>query len=320
MTNESWMATTVAASHSGDDLASSRLPRVSLGVPVHNGEDYLDACLASLASQTLEEIEIIICDNASTDRTPQIVEEHTRRDPRIRYYRAEHNRGAAHNFNWSFSLARGEYFKWCAADDVVLPTFLERCIEALENDPTSVLAYTGTLDIDSEGRVIGEIHDNRWQLRFDSESPEFRVLDLITANHSHIAVFGLIRASALRKSNLIGSFAASDRALLVELALKGRFARIPDNLLLHREHAGRFTRRFKSEQERQQWYNPSRRRLSLPHWRLLGEFSRAILVSNLPAQSKLACGLSVARWIKWGAAGMLLDDLQQFLRDWPVRA
>ena len=147
---------------------AKRTPRLSIGVPVYNEERYLDGCIRSLLAQTFTDFEIIICDNASTDGTFEIAQEWAQKDARISAHRAERNLGAAPNFNWCFELARGELFKWAAADDLVKPDYLEKCIAALDAHPESHLAYSGAYDIDAEGEIIGEIHDNQWPMRFDS--------------------------------------------------------------------------------------------------------------------------------------------------------
>lgn len=98
-------------------------PKVSVGLPVYNGEKYLPQAIKSLLAQTFAEFELIICDNASTDRTQEISRTFTKRDQRIRYHRNPNNLGAAANFNLSFRLSSGEYFKW-AADDLCAPEFL----------------------------------------------------------------------------------------------------------------------------------------------------------------------------------------------------
>ena len=292
----------------------SRSPRLSIGVPVFNEERYLDACLASIAAQTYGNFVVVICDNASTDRTPEIAASWAARDSRFRVHRCTSNRGAAPNFNWCVELSGGEYFKWCAADDIIRPEYFERCVAALEAHPEASLAYSGAHDIDHDGRIIGEIHDNRWPLRFDSSIVAHRFLDLIATNHACISVFGLMRMSTLRRTHLIGSYAASDHVLLVEMALRGRFLRIGDNLLLHREHADRFTRKLKAQQERGVWFDTSRSGPSFPNWRLLREYFRAVLQCPLSMREKTGCFLGILRWLKWGAARLLIADLGFYAR------
>src|SRR5262245_38039803 len=99
----------------------SSSPRVSIGMPVRNGEPFIADAIDSLLAQTLTDFELIICDNASTDRTQEICGEYAAQDARIRYYRNPTNLGPAQNHNKCFELSRGEYFRWHAHDDMCLP-------------------------------------------------------------------------------------------------------------------------------------------------------------------------------------------------------
>src|SRR5436190_13978533 len=101
-------------------------PRLSIGVPVYNGEAFLAVTLESILDQSFTEFELIISDNASTDGTEEIARGIAARDERVRYHRNVANVGLAKNYNRLFSLASGEYFKWASADDVLLPGYLER--------------------------------------------------------------------------------------------------------------------------------------------------------------------------------------------------
>src|SRR5690606_6873079 len=86
-------------------------------MPVYNGANYLRCALDSILAQTFQDWELIICDNASTDETQTICEEYAARDPRIKYHRSSRNIGPSANYNRTFELSRGEYFKWAAHDD-----------------------------------------------------------------------------------------------------------------------------------------------------------------------------------------------------------
>ena len=130
-------------------------PRVSIGLPIYNAEQFLEETLRSLLSQTVPDFELIITDNASTDNTQNICQAYAARDDRIRYYRNEQNIGCDPNFNRVFSLSRGKYFKWAAFDDVCAPNFLEVCLEVLDNEPQVILCYPKTKLIDLEGKFLG---------------------------------------------------------------------------------------------------------------------------------------------------------------------
>ena len=117
---------------------SSSTPKVSLGLPVYNGENFIAQAIESILAQTFTDFELIITDNGSTDRTPKICEAYAARDRRVAYSRNPENLGAAPNFNRAFALSSGRYFKWVAHDDLIAPEFLARCVKVLDNDPSVV--------------------------------------------------------------------------------------------------------------------------------------------------------------------------------------
>src|SRR5215469_16516475 len=119
-----------------------KLPRVSIGLPVWNGEKYIRSAVDSILRQDYTDFELIISDNASTDATQDICREYAAKDPRIRYYRNEKNIGASANFNRLVELARGELFKWATHDDIHMPGFLGRCIEIIDQAPSTVALVT----------------------------------------------------------------------------------------------------------------------------------------------------------------------------------
>ncbi len=291
--------------------ASGPAPRVSLGLPVYNGEAFLDACIASILAQDYDDFELIICDNASTDDTARIVAGWAARDPRIRPYRSAQNCGAALNFNRAFAPARGELFKWCAADDLVAPGFLGACVAALDAAPAAVLAWSGAVDIDEEGREIGEIYDNREPFAFGAADVAARFRDLVCPGHSCIAVFGLIRSAVLRETSLIAPYVASDKVLLAELGVRGPFVRVDGNLIQHRQHRGRSVTANPRLRDRAPWFDPRSGWLLFPHFRLAREYARVALAA--PAGQRIRCLAHVARWIRWDGWRGMAEDLSWYL-------
>jgi glycosyltransferase involved in cell wall biosynthesis len=139
-----------------NDLSESPgIPRVSIGLPVYNGERYLRESIDSILAQTFQNFELVICDNASTDATARICEEYTERDPRVRYFRNARNIGGINNANLTFERSRGELFRWAAHDDVCAPTLLERCVQVLDERADAVGVYPGTINIDEDGMETG---------------------------------------------------------------------------------------------------------------------------------------------------------------------
>jgi glycosyltransferase involved in cell wall biosynthesis len=214
-------------------------PRISLTLPVFNGERYLAQAIRSILDQSYRAFELIISDNASTDATEAICRSFETQDRRIRYVRQPRNIGASPNFNICYALASGEYFKWAAHDDYLEPEYLAECVEALDANPDAVLCQSLVRLIDDQDRLI-EIH-RPIEPASASPRPSERFAARIR-NPRCLDIWGLIRTKALRDSVLIGSYIGMDRALLLELALRGRFVLIDKPLFTNRDHPERATR------------------------------------------------------------------------------
>jgi len=259
-------------------------PRVSIGLPVYNGEPYIKQALDSILAQTYTNFELIISDNASTDGTEEICRAYTAKDSRIHHFRNEANLGAAMNFNRTFELSKGEYFKWAAADDLCAPTFLSKCVEVLDRFPGTVLCYTKTLIIDENGIAFKE-YDNHLDLSFPSVRSRFReaIYKLGECN----AVFGLIRSNVLRKTSLIENYIASDVVLLGELTLFGKFYEITEHLFFRRQHA-RASSSNKSIESKQEFFDPTTKGdLVYRTWNLMSRHLRNVIRSPLNCTDKL---------------------------------
>jgi glycosyltransferase involved in cell wall biosynthesis len=289
----------------------AKAPRVGVGVPVFNGERYLRQALESLVGQSFTDLEITIVDNASNDATASIAQSFAAADPRVRYRRNATNLGIARNFNRAFEVSRGEYFKWASHDDLCLPTFVERCVDALDRDPKVVLAYPSPLDIDADDTVIGPRDAG---LDFTKDTPFERFRDQMIKAHAGLHLYGLIRADALRRTGLHGLFHGGDRVLLSELALQGKFIELPDQLYLHREHADRLSYDRPSLQEIMRNYEPGRyARPTFPVWRMLHSYLAAVRRAPIGTQEKMRCAVQMLGWSK-GMRHELVHDLSQNLR------
>ena len=279
-------------------------PIASVGVPVYNGARFLPQALDALRTQTLREIEIIICDNASTDGTPDICRGAAAADERIRYYRCETNLGAAANFNRCVALARGTYFKWAAHDDECAPTLLERCVARLEREPDAVLCYARTRVIDERGAAV---EDYDYELGGDLSDPVTRFAHLIRG-HRCYEVFGVMRLDALRRTGMILPCAHGDGVLLAQLGLLGRLVETPERLFFARRHAGQSMRMLGNYQSYAEWFDPRvRGRLVFPYWRILLEHARSLWSFPLTVSQHLRCIGWLLRWILWFRNGLKLD-------------
>ncbi len=269
-------------------------PRVSIGLPVYNGQQYLRQALDSLLAQTFSDFELIISDNASSDATPEICREYAARDPRIRCVRHEVNRGAAWNFNYVFGLARGVYFKWHAHDDMLEPSFLERCVTMLDRDPQIVLAFSRTRVVDAHGDTLYTYDE---QLRTDSPLASVRFRDLVCIGHPCFQVFGVIRADVLRRTPLIGNYVPSDRILLARLGLLGAFYEAPEHLFISRRHPTQSVRAAKLR-ARAAWFDPANEgKIVMPHFRTLYEYIKAIRETPLPPDEARRCYSALLQWV-----------------------
>jgi glycosyltransferase involved in cell wall biosynthesis len=269
---------------------------VSIGVPVYNGETYLAEALGSILRQTYEHFEIVISDNGSSDSTEEICRQHAARDSRIRYYRNDVNRGSAWNFNAVFELARGEYFKWWAHDDLCDPTYIAKCVEILDRDPSVSLCFARTTIIDEHGRPSQD-YDDQMDLRSDQADLRFRQMLFRRAKQCN-AQFGVIRADTLEKTPLLGRYASSDDILLTELALRGRIHQIPENLFLRRDHPRTSVRLHSNVRRVIAYVDPQKTgEFHLPHWRWLLEHSRAIRRVPIGPVAKLRCYGALTMWL-----------------------
>lgn len=281
-----------------------KIPRVSIGVAVYNGARFLARTLDSLLAQTYRDFELIVCDNCSMDGTEEICRRYAERDPRIRYHRNRENIGAPCNFNLTFELSRGEYFKWSGADDLCAPEMLERCITVLDQRAEVVLAYPKTRLIDETGAVISD-YDDRLDLQF--ETPHKRLSHLLWNIRMCNAVFGVIRSNVLKRSRLFGTYSNSDLAFLAELALYGPFVELPTPLFFRR-FVELSSLKYRSPYERMTMFQPGRiGQLSFPNWRLLFGFISAIHRAQLSWMEGLRCYARMHVWLRRWRAGLSED-------------
>jgi glycosyltransferase involved in cell wall biosynthesis len=222
----------------------------TVGVPVYNGEATLKSALDSLLKQDYYDIEIIICDNASTDSTKQICSEYMKKDPRIRVIRHDINVGAIANFEFALSQAKTPFFMWAAADDVRSFDFIRLNRQFLIDNPNYVASVSpvrfsdGHFDPQRMGdgllnaATIGE-----------------RVHNYLGNLHANGAYYSLYRREPLVKSLVKGqTFVGHDWSTIIRLASLGPMQRITDGYIelghlgasSSRQRFGLFRRRRRS--------------------------------------------------------------------------
>jgi glycosyltransferase involved in cell wall biosynthesis len=277
-------------------------PRLSIGLPVRNGEPYITKSIEALLGQSYADFELIISDNDSTDSTEEICRGYAKDDSRIRYYRHPHNIGIGPNQDFSVHEARGELFKWVAADDLYARTLLESCVAALDEYPDVVLAHSWTARIDSTENIV-----KVFEYALSTSSPHaperFRS---ILFDRSGDDDYGVMRIEALRRTGLQGSYHHADHVLIAELALQGRFYHVPEWLFFRRVHPGQ--NGVTTMRKRCVNLDPRRAsRIRHPAVRLYGEYLwgyiAAIAQAPLSAADRLACYRYLVQWFSGRARG-----------------
>lgn len=268
------------------------MARVSIGLPVYNGERFLEQSIRSVLDQTFTDLELIVADNASTDRTVEIVEEFIRADPRVSLLRSDENRGAAWNYNRVFDAASGEFFRWHAHDDYFEPDLIERLVAELDADPGAVLAHSWTRFVDDDGVELREFEDD---LGATSADPRERLMSVVRRLTFCNAVFGVVRRDELARTARIASFPASDVTLLYELALRGRFAVVPEALFVRRP--GNSIKSNPTTKAVAEWFSTSAKGRRFPSLHLWWASIRAIWRVGGPMRDRLATTATfVAVW------------------------
>lgn len=298
-------------------------PLLSVGLFVYNGERFIEGALRSILNQTFTDFELIISDNASTDRTSEIAEAYARRDHRIRYYRSEKNMGAGWNARRVYELSTRKYFKWAAVDDLLEPDLLRRCVEILESDPDCVVAYARTKEVDGSATFIKNYVT---PIRTDYSDPVARFREMLYPGPDMCyQIYGVMRMSALRQLPPQGIYVNGDGVLLARMSLLGRFYEVPDYLFISRRHGEQSmaTLPIRLKQRRRfrltnryptlpcpEWWDPLKTRaLTFPEFRQLLEYFLSIYRAPLGARQKLRCYPMLLHWIKIHFWHMLKDLL-----------
>lgn len=272
----------------------SPAPRLSIGLPVFNGEGLLPEAIEALLGQSYKDFELIISDNASADGTAEICRGYEEQDSRVRYIRQPRNIGMVANHNFLVGVARGEFFKWASHDDLYARDFLERCVDALDEHPEAVLAHAWCAVLNMTGDAV------RWygypEATAAPRAPErFRSMLFDGKGDWTYSVF---RTSVLRQTPLHGTYHCGDRTMITELALHGTLYQIPEWLFFRRDHPNQ-------HQGTRQWsvgFDPRRAsRLRNPAIRLYAEYLwgyvSAIRRAPLSRADQRECYGHLVRWL-----------------------
>lgn len=211
---------------------------VTLGMPVYNGQRYLRAALDSVIEQDVDDLEILISDNGSTDDTAQICQHYASADSRIRYVRHAENLGGVPNLNYVIQEARAPWFKWAFYDDVLRPGYVARCLEAIRSKGSGVVgAHTQVQVIDESGEVVEDRDD--FAIGADASAPHQRLANVYRKLANQLQ-FGIMSTDSLRRAGGHGSYYAADMTLLTSVLMEGPMVQVEEPLLWLRKHPAQF--------------------------------------------------------------------------------
>lgn len=270
---------------------------ISIGIPVYNGERFIREALDCVLSQTYKNIEVVVCDNASTDQTVSIVESYIKQDSRIKLFQNEINCGAAKNFARTLDEASGVFFKWMASDDVIAPTFLEVAKTLLDSDPDIMLVYSQAAMIDENSQLLYNADEVIDVSNWSTDSKErFKQMVEAVMEHGSIAaitIFGLARTEFLRSVPPIGNYFGSDIVFMSDVALRGQIAQLPEIMTYLRRHEQASSEKWEGSaaSNQQNFFDPSINNPIIQELQLRRRFFeifKSIYISELSIGEKLS--------------------------------
>ncbi len=213
---------------------------------------------------------------------------------------------AGRNHNRVFELSRGKYFIWAAYDDIYAPDLLAECVCVLDRDPSVVLCHTQIVFIDEEGRPGRLMSVDKGR----SDAAHVRFRGLIRLDHTCDQQYGMVRSDLLRRTVLLRNYTDSDRTLLAELSLYGRFHEIQKPLFLRRVHAATSTRMYPDWRARMVHWNPALAgRLVFPHWLQFADYVKTIWRTPMKLWPKMRCFGEMGIWLVIYGRGLVKDVL-----------
>lgn len=270
---------------------TSAAPPLTVGVPVFNGERYLERALRSLREQEWTDFRVLIADNASSDSTEEIGREFARTDERFAYHRQPENIGGARNCNYVLDSAASPWFKWAFYDDVCQPALFRRSFEVLAVAPSdTVLAYPRVTLIDENEQVIGAHSDADLDMTSDDPSARLKVLLTRVVGQTQ---FGIVDTRVARAAGGMSLSPGGEMVYPTGLALRGKLALVPAGFLSIRVHASRHGGDRSSELS---WIDPNRPRVLFPYSRSSWLLLRQVAAAPLSSRDRARCVGAVLRW------------------------
>ena len=238
-------------------MDKTHIPKVTIGLPVYNGELSLSQSIDSVLKQSFTDFELIISDNASTDSTLKICEKYLNKDSRITLVKQNKNIGPLWNFYFILEKARGNYFVWLADDDYWHPDFLLENVSVLDNHK-NVVCSIGKINpfdklpkngIKEESVKYPKLAENYVMNRRNqmisvtfpvSGSYSKKIRQFLKNTGATSRFYGLYRKEILQKCFIKSDFVAVVNAIFLNLLKYGDLYEV-DKILLYRFNQGSST-------------------------------------------------------------------------------
>jgi GT2 family glycosyltransferase len=280
---------------------------VSVGMPVRNGADRMERAVESVLSQDHENIELVICDNASTDATEELCRDLAAHDSRIVYHRNPMNVGLLNNFVSAIQLATGTFFRWVGDDDWLAPRCVSRGLDAFATDDRLILVTNQVEYTSADGLTQSAAYDGT---ALGSDDPITRFTEMLRLlNETHLLMdplYGLLRRESvvrIQRRNML----CEDQVFATKLALAGPWGHVPEVLAW---------RNWKDEPRR-----ILARKLGVPSWQAhfatslqCWEMLRWLDVCDLDEQQRVSARLAVARMYLRRQQGVVVRRGRKLLR------
>ncbi|MEM6582973.1 MAG: glycosyltransferase family 2 protein [Pseudomonadota bacterium] len=205
-------------------------------MPVRNEENYIADTLRSLQAQTLEQFELLIFDNASSDATVSICRQFCESDSRIKLYESTCNIGQINNFNRCTKPAVADFVGICSGNDLLHPDYLKETFNAIIKDPALGLVYTRTATIDANDKIAERQHASETYFETHCDDPVRAGSSVISRFFHPASFFGLYRRSTLERLQPLRHIFGSDKIMVCEASLYANIACIPVALSSERKH------------------------------------------------------------------------------------
>jgi glycosyltransferase involved in cell wall biosynthesis len=296
----------MSATSGAHDLARDA-PTVSVGMPAYNSAAWIESAIESILAQTFRGFELIISDNASTDETLALCEKYASVDSRIRLLRQPKNLGANRNYLAVLHAARGRYFKWASSNDLCAPTFIEKCVAALDGDDSAVLVCPRSYLFEQS---LADAQPYERDLELTEDEPAARFITMHHAMGLNNAFNGLIRRDALERVSSMGSFMGADIVLMGELALLGKLLLIEDRLFYRRMSREAATKRKSARDVEMHLVPTARTPLKWQHWRYHLALLRATRLVRFASRDWFRAVNYALRSLVWARNSLAEDALR----------